>query len=76
VLRAFGGRAENDGRRRYGIVRPMMLADAKYLESCLIGELDLLDQIPETLRRAHGDARARIRCGFSERVETELHAQG
>ena len=50
-LRARRGRAEDDGRRRDGEVGPVVLADAEDVEPDLVGELDLLDQVAQPLRR-------------------------
>ena len=50
-LRARGGRREHDRRRRDGEVGPVVLADAEDVEADLVGELDLLDQVAQPLRR-------------------------
>ena len=43
---------EHDGRRRDGEIRPVVLADPEHVEPDLIGELDLLEQVPQPLARA------------------------
>jgi hypothetical protein len=39
-LRAFRSSCKHDGGRRDGEVRPVMLADAKDVETDLVGQLD------------------------------------
>ena len=48
---ARGRRGEHDGRRGDGEVGPVVLADAEDVEADLVGELDLLDQVAQPLRR-------------------------
>ena len=51
ALRARRGRGEHDGRRGDGEVGPVVLADAEDVEPDLVGELDLLEQVAQPLRR-------------------------
>jgi hypothetical protein len=50
-----------------------MLADAKDVEPDLIGELDLLQQLPQPQLRRDRAARLRIARRIGERVEPDLH---
>ena len=61
-------RAEHDRGRRDGEVRPVVLADAEDVEPDLVGELDLLHQIAQPLRRVGAGTELR------ERVDPDLHA--
>ena len=61
ALGALGGRGEHDGRRRDGEVGPVVLADAEDVEPDLVGELDLLDQVAQPLRRVDRVPARRIR---------------
>jgi hypothetical protein len=49
-----------------------MLADAKDIESELIGELDLLEQIANALCRRYSVAGPRVGCRFGEGVDAYL----
>jgi hypothetical protein len=51
VLRALGSGCENHGRSGDHVIRPMMLAEAEHIETSLIGQLDLFDEIVQPLRR-------------------------
>ena len=51
----------------------MMFADAKDIETHLIGKFYFFHQIAQTLRRVDGAAGARLQCRFSEGIDTELH---
>jgi hypothetical protein len=44
----------------------MVLADAEHVEADLVGELDLLDQVPQALRRVAAG-------GFAECVDADFH---
>ena len=73
ALRALGRRREHDRRRRDGEVGPVVLADAEHVEPDLVGELDLLDEVAEALRRSQRLARDRVGRELRERVDAELH---
>ena len=63
-----GGR--EDGRRgRDGEVRPVVLPDAEDVEPDLVGELDLLDQVPQPLLGVEPGRQ------LSEGVDPELHGR-
>ncbi len=68
-VRGRGG-AEDDGGRRDGEVGPVVLADAEDVEPDLVGELDLLEQVPEPLPGAQL-GRGQLR----ERVDAQLHGR-
>ena len=51
-LGALGRGREQHRRRRGQEIRPVMLADAEHLQADLIGQLDLLHQVAQPLRRA------------------------
>ena len=53
----------------------MVLANTKDVEADLVGELDLLEQVAESLLGAQHRAGARIEGGFRERVKADLHGQ-
>src|SRR5688500_8275308 len=72
-LRARCGGREDDGGARYDIVRAVVLANSEYVEAELVGELDLLDQIAESLRCNYAPVRCRIRIRFSECINPQLH---
>ena len=57
--RALGGRREHDGRRGDREVGAVVLADAEHVEPDLVGELDLLDQVAQPLRRSSRSSRRR-----------------
>ena len=67
VLRPHRRRGEHGRRRRDGEVGPVVLADAEDVEPDLVGQLDLLDQVPQPLLRA--DFRRQLREG----VDPEFH---
>ena len=73
-LRALGARGEHDGGRRDGEVGPVVLADAEDVEPDLVGELHLLDEVPQPLGRADRPPRLRVGRHLGERVDPELHA--
>ena len=74
LLGALGGRGEDDGRRRGGVVRPVMLAEAEHVEADLVGKLDLFDQIAQPLMRADV-AGALVQADIGKSVETEFHVE-
>ena len=49
AARPFRRRGEYDRGRRYGEVRPVVLADAEDVQADPIGELDLLEQVAQAL---------------------------
>ena len=51
----------------------MMLAEAEHVEADAVGELDLLQDIGETLVDVDRLAGQRIAAGLDERVGAELH---
>ncbi len=51
----------------------MMLPDAEYIEPELVGELDLLDEVPQALLGADQLPGLRVRVQLGEREETDLH---
>ncbi len=53
-------------------VRPVVLADAEHVQPDLVGEHDLLDELPDP-RPGVGPARERVRDQLAEGVEAELH---
>ena len=73
VRRALGGRGEHDGGRRHGEVGAVMLADAEDVETDLVGELDLLDEVAQTCGRIDRAARHRVGGQLGEGVEPEFH---
>ena len=50
----------------------MVLAQAEHVETDLVGQLDLLDQVAQPFMRADG-ARTRFRADIRESVEAEFH---
>ena len=68
-LRASGGGGQHDRRRRHREVGTMVLADAEDVEPDLVGELDLLEQVAQTLLWAD-----LVRGQLREGVDAELHA--
>ncbi len=48
---ALGRRGERHDRRRGGIVRPVVLAEAEHVEPDLVGQFDLLDEVAQALVR-------------------------
>src|SRR5437868_2074693 len=71
ALRARGGGAQDDSRRRIQKVRAMVLPDPKGVEADLVGELDLFDQVPKAV--AWIDCTARIGVCRSETIDADLH---
>jgi hypothetical protein len=51
----------------------VVLADAEDVEAHLVGQLDLLEQVVETLPGTDGGARSRVRRQLGEGVETKFH---
>ena len=64
LLRSAAAPSRRSERSRK--VRPMMLADAEHLEADLVGELDLLDQVAQPLRRIEDTAARRSGVFFSK----------
>ena len=64
---------EDDGRRRDGEIWTVMLTHAKNIEADLVGQLDLLQQIAQTLGRRHHLTGRGIRCRLCEGVNAEFH---
>src|SRR6185295_439705 len=64
-------RRENQSWGGVEIFTTMVFADSEYVQPHLIGVLDLLDQVQQTLRRADGQAALVVcRC---EAVDSDLH---
>src|SRR6266850_5294117 len=63
--------AENDGRRGIEELTTMVFTDAKDIQAHLIGVFDLLDQVSQTVLRAHGKT-AVVESG-GEAVNSDLH---
>jgi hypothetical protein len=72
-LGALGGGGQHDGGRGAEKIRPVMLADAEHFEADLIGELDLVHQIAEPLRRRQRLSGGRVRRVLDKRVDADLH---
>ena len=72
---ARGGGRQHDGRRRHGEVGAVVLADAEDVETDLVGQLDLLDQVAQALTRCLGHARHHAGLELAERVDADLHAR-
>jgi len=51
----------------------MMLAHAEDVQTDLIGQLDLLEQIAQPLGGAHGQTGSRVWGRFSKGVDADLH---
>ena len=51
----------------------MVLAEAEDVEPDLVGELDLLEQVAESLGRADDPTRLRVGRQLGERVDPQLH---
>ena len=68
-----GGR-EDRHRRRGDEIGPVMFAQPIEIEPDLVGELDLLEQVVEPLRRRLQMAAVkRVRGVLGERIETDFH---
>ena len=70
---AHGGRAQHHRRRRDGIIGAVMLAHAENIQPDLIGEFDLLNQVPQPLRRGDVPPRFRVGADIGEGIEAKLH---
>src|SRR5918993_2750157 len=51
----------------------MVFADAEHIETHLIGQLNLLEQVPHALIRSNHLPTARVRCSLDEAVNADLH---
>ena len=74
---AFGalrGGSEHHRGRGHDQVRPVMFTDAEDIEAELVGELDLLQQVPHPLLGADRLPRLGVGVELREGVETDLHA--
>ena len=69
LRRPLGDRREHDGRRGDGEVGPVVLAHAEDVESELVGELRLLEQVAQAGRRVG----VRPVRQLGERVDAEFH---
>ena len=72
-LGALGGGGQQHRRRRGEEIRPVMLADAEHLQADLIGQLDLLHQVAQPLRRARGLPGGRVRRVLDEGIDADFH---
>jgi hypothetical protein len=73
VFRARCGRTQNHGRGGIQEFGPVVFADAKNIETHLVGELNLFQQILHPLDRAEGETRWRVGDDRSEAVDADLH---
>ena len=73
ALRPRGGGGERHGGRGDRIVRPMVLAEPEHIETDAVGQLDLLDDVGESLVDIDRLARDRIAPGLDKGVGAELH---
>ena len=64
-------RCERDDGGGVEVLPAMMLADAEDVQTHLVGVLDLFDEIPQPLRRFHGEAGLVVRRG--EAINSDLH---
>jgi hypothetical protein len=71
ALRACRGGAENHRRGGIEQLAAMVFADAEGVQPDLVGVFDLLNQLPQTLRRIHSTA-VLVECG-GETVDPDLH---
>jgi len=71
--RARRRRREHDSRGGDSELGPVVLADAEDVQSDLIGELNLLEQVAQPLRRADRPARSGVGRDFGEGVDTQFH---
>ncbi len=71
--RPLGDCGEDDGRRRDGEVRPVVLADPEDVEPDLVGERRLFDQVAEPPAGRDRPSRNRVGRELREGVEAEFH---
>jgi len=71
--RSFGRRGEHDSRGGDSELGPVVLADAEHVEADLVGELDLLEQVAQPLRRRDRPAGCRVGRHFREGVDAQFH---
>ena len=69
-----GASGEDEGRRRDGIVRPVVLADGEDVEANLIGEFDLRDQVAKPFAGADPNPCVGVRSHGAEREYAEFHS--
>ena len=74
-VRPLGDRSERDRRRGDGEVGAMVLADPEDVETDLVGERRLLDQVAQALRGRDRPSRGRVGRELREGVETEFHVR-
>ena len=67
------GRAENDGGRRIEEVVAVVFTDAEDVESALVGEGDLFEQLLETLDGRGSDSGDRIGTDGDKTIQAKLH---
>ncbi len=65
---------EHNGRRGDSEVGAVVLADSEDIEPDLVGELDLLDQVAQPLRRRRRPPRLGVGRHLREGVDAEFHA--
>src|SRR2546428_12054507 len=73
VFGARGGSGKDDRRRGHDELGAVMLADPEDVEPDLIGELDLLEESADPLRRADRSTGPRVGRSLAEAVDAELH---
>ena len=73
-LGARGGSRQHDVRRRDQIVGPVVFAQAEDVETDLIGQFDLLDEIADPLDRIEPHAGRRVGHIVAEGVDAEFHS--
>ena len=74
ALGALRGGGQHHRRRGHDQVGPVMFTDAEDIQAELVGELDLLQQIPHPLLGADRLPGLRVGVELCEGVETDLHA--
>jgi hypothetical protein len=72
-FRALGGGRQHDGRGGDHIVGPVMFAEAEHVQADLIGQLDLLDEIAQALRRGDPIFGDSIFRQLAEGIDTKFH---
>ena len=76
LLGARGGGGEDDGGRGVEVLLAVMFAEAEGVETDLVGEFDLFEEVTEAFSGRGGDAGLRVgNCG-GEAVDADLHVMG
>src|SRR5207247_44595 len=71
ALRSRRRRRENHRRGGVEVLATVVFADSEYVQPRLLGMLDLLDQVQQTVRRADPEAALGVRRGKA--IDTHLH---